>query len=163
MADTNTGTAIRWENGGVLRVINGATESEILLVEAGTISWQSGLREGIVITDRSDLVSVKSGDERPSTISFDAKVGNTTFSTVLGSLLKPADAAGQKTLVTIEIEYSVASGTNTSLGVRFADCWLPDGETYNAGGPGSVDTVSFTANSLKTQPVHYVPTHGGGG
>jgi hypothetical protein len=162
MAATNTGTPIRWENGGVLRIIVGMAESEFDLVEEGSINWQSGLREGIVIGDRGELVSVKSGNERPSTISFDTKLGNTTFATVLGTLMKPADTAGQKTLFTVEIEYSVGSGTNTSLGVRFADCWMPDGEQFSAGGAGAVDTASFTLNSLKTEPVHYTPTHGGG-
>lgn len=162
MADTNTGTAIRWDNGGVLRVINGMTESEFLLVREGTLTFQEGLREGIIISDRSQLVSVKSGNERPSTISFDLQLGNTTLQTVLSTLLHPADVAGQKTLFTIEIEYSVASGTNTTHGVRFAECWLPDGVSFSAGGAGDTDTVSFTLNSLSTTATMYTPSHGGG-
>lgn len=161
MANTNTGSPVRWENGGILRVVidpdGTPADNELLLVEAGTINFQPGLTEGIVIMDRGQLTGVKSGDERPSTVSFTLKIGKTTFDTLL-DLMTPTDSGGDKVLFDIEIEFTDGTGGTVDEGVRFQDCWMPDGYQYQTGSGGAVDTVSFTLNSLSHEPDYYDPS-----
>lgn len=159
MANTNTGDSMRFENGGTLRVIIGATPYEFLLVESGSVRWQPGLRDKLPIMDRGVFTGqVKELDERVSVIDFSLRVGATTFATLL-DLLTPASVSGNATKYTIEIEYAPDNGVNTTQGVRFEDCFMPDGAPYQTGGGGAMDTVSFTLNSLKPKPAFYVPSH----
>lgn len=162
MANTNTGSELRWENGGIFRVIidpdGTPAEHEFLLVRKGTLTFQPALPERILVMDRGQFTGqVKEGDERVSTISITTGLGITTFDTFL-ELLTDDASAGDVPLFNIEIEFATGTGVSTTEGVRFTDCFLPDGPQFQSGGAGADDDVSFTINSLDPKATFYTPS-----
>ena len=156
MANTNNGSALRWENGGVLRVIKdpGGTPApyEFLLVDKGSINYQPGLRERILIQDRGEFTGqVKAGDERVSVISFGTGLGITDFDTFL-ELMTDDPVNGDIPLFTLEIEFAADNGIDTAEGVRFNDCFLPDGPQFQAAGGNDRASGTFTVNALDSTP-----------
>jgi hypothetical protein len=160
MADVNvnTGTRVRWENAGVLRISHTAADYTVLRIEAGSLSYSRGGTEGISQMDRAQLQGeVIDGDERPGELSFSFSPTKNGLSGTpnMISVLEEAAASGLKTLVTIEVDIPDAIGGSTGVRASFTKAWLRDPVTYQAGGRGpNTDMMSATfQNESATEPT----------
>jgi len=147
--DINAGNAIRFENGGKLRIFNvaGSTSYNVLLLESGTLEIDDADTEGIPIMDRGRLIQkVLDGDERASMIRVRAKCTKLglTGATELRALVRPSASGGLKQLFNIEIDIPDARST-AGTRISAASCWVPEPIGYRAGGAGqNVDTIDIT-------------------
>lgn len=160
MADTNInqGNFLRFENGGIARITpSGGSDYAVAKILPGSLSMEFGYTEGVTIMDRGSLsTTVLDGDERPSKISFTArltKLGMTAANELL-SVLNPAASGGVKVLFRLQIDVPDAKGGAAGTRYSFASCFLVSPPKYKAGGSGNnPDEISFEIESRVAAPT----------
>lgn len=154
MADINSGQPVRWENGGAIKIDTG-TSYAALHAEAGTLRFQPGLKQREAMTDRGAYTGVVlEGDERMSRIEITAKCTATSFdATNLVKLARSSSSSGAitKFILVVDIpDYRGGGGKR----ITFNDCFMPDGEQYQAAGAGATaDTIALVFMSLDSEPT----------
>lgn len=149
MADINTGNPTRFEQGGVLTIIDGSDgEHTVLWIVAGSLSIQEGSTSDIVLRDRGTNLSVKAGDEQVSTISF--SVSDADFESLLDEL-RPAAVAGMKTDFAVLIELAPGKGETATKEIYFDKCYLQGQPQFQAASDDNPDRWSINLMSLQPE------------
>jgi hypothetical protein len=153
MPDINSGTPTRWENGGAIKIDTG-TSYAILMVQSGSVSFQTGLKAREPWDDRGVFAGVLEGDERLSTVELEVKCAAASFdATNVVKLARSTSSSGAITLYDVVIDIPDYRGGGGKR-ITFNECFLPEGEQWKAAGPGAApDTIKFTFKSLDAEPV----------
>lgn len=155
MTDVNTGTPLRWENSGLIKI--GATPYTPLWIEAGSLKFRRGIRKPITLMDRGMVKSsVLSGDQQVSTLEFavkPSKLGMTGASDLL-AVLRPDDSAGLKATYTVVVDIPDGDGASTGTRATFLYCCLAEDPEYQARSGDNPDVVNIKLVSADPNPTY---------
>jgi hypothetical protein len=154
MPDINTGTPLRWENAGLVKIGSGPYTP--LWIEAGSLKFKRGIRKPIQLMDRGAVKStVLAGDEQVSTIEFAVKPTKLgmTGGTDLLTVLRPADSAGLKTTYSVVVDIPDGDGSSTGTRVTFTNCYLAEDPEYQARAGENPDVLNIKLVSANNAPT----------
>lgn len=157
MANINTGTAVRFDNGG--QVLIGA--DTVLNIVGGTLNFTVPGVMPILYTDRSVLQDPIPGDERPCEGSLDIRytsafgadaIAAAVHGALVSGKISPIVSATGK-LYTFDLTVKVMDGAGLATGTSyvFAKCFLDPVMSYKAG--TELDTLSFNFKSASASPT----------
>lgn len=150
MPDINTSVR-RFENGGILDLVESATTNTIKNIVAGSLRWMPSMRERITYKDRGVQQTPLPGDDTLSEIEVEVRIGSYAAST-LYALLMTADATSGALQVfdSLIIRIPAGRGATTGETLTWSDVWLAEPPQWQAG--AEIDTLRFKMQA-KSGPV----------
>jgi len=159
MADINTGTALRFENGG--EILFGT--DKVLNVVEGTLRFTIPGVEPVVYRDRSVLQDPIPGNEREVEGSFDIRYtsacgADAIWAAVHGALvstkISPIVSATGK-LFTFSMTVKIFDGRGVATGTQyvFSKCYLDPIYSYQAASGTETDKLTLTFKDCEASPA----------
>lgn len=154
--NVNTGDGRRFENGGRIKISNGADVFIVANIEAGSLTWANGGREVQQDLDRGELLDPTYGDKRPSTIEFGIRFATTHGAQSLASLMETATITdGKPRLYTLIVELFDDIGQSAGESLTWAESYFTSNMNMSAAGAGAGrDTARFSMASKTNEAAH---------
>lgn len=139
-------TPKRFENGGVIKLVDGSDDYPILNVEAGTIEIVDPIREAVEYTDRGVQQQPLEGDDVQGSIRVSVKNGAFTGAASLRGLLATAGSTGLVKEYGIIIDIADYRGASTGQRITVTNAYMDRSspQSMRTGGPGALDMREFT-------------------
>lgn len=147
MPDTaiNTAQPLRLEQGGLLKIVDGATTYELQNREKGTLQIKDGWYGVLRYHNKGEMQVPVEGDEQPSTGRFTLKL--TSFdSAQAATLAQQRDTTtGKLKTYSLEVHWPDYKGATTGHKATIANAYLVEGIDIQEG--QEFDTVTFAFES----------------
>lgn len=154
MSDTakNTAQPIRFEAGGILRLVDGASSYVFAALEPGSLEIDAGGYEPLNYTDRGEQQAPLEGDERLTTVKVRAKLTRGTGAGELVTLSSARDAtAGLMKIYQLEIEIPHFKGASAKQKMVLANTYFTKPAMVKAS--ERYDTVELEMQSTEPNPT----------
>lgn len=161
MANLNTGSPIRFPNGGVILI--GADTLINLAENAGELSVRPGMREGRLHFDRGTMTHINAGNERPTEWRLRVKVVASTMADASASLLskfvgayatnKIVNLDGSGGLFKFNMTIKIPDNLQATTGqqIALANCWVNEPPEYVPG--EEYDVLALAGLALESSPT----------
>lgn len=141
MASINTATR-RFEEGGIFTITESG-DKEVQLIVAGSISWKPSFKMPIKFTDRGLQQPPKEGDQEVSEISLQVHTGKFAGSELYSVLMAAASGGSPNFFDTLTLKIPDNRAASTGELLTWSNVWLAEAPTYQAGGTGALDTMTY--------------------
>lgn len=159
MANINSGTVVRFENGGILLI-----GADILLnLVSGSLEWNIPGYEPVMTKDRGVIQDPIPGDERPCSGKLSIRYTGNHYTSEIGAAIMGAlvstkvknvvSASGL--LFTFPMTVKVPDFLGATVGDQyvFAKCFLENGLEYKTGSGTDTDTLDLSFMDAEASPA----------